>query len=365
MNKILIISNDSDYTYKFRKEIIIELLKNNYNVTVITNFSDNVENIEKLGITLIESKIDRRGFNPFRDLHLLLFYKKQIKFINPDIVLTYTIKPNIYGGLISRFYKIPYIPNITGLGTAVEEKGILQFITISLYKIALKKSKMIFFQNQENKDFMLSKNIIKKNFKLIPGSGVNINHFNYIKYPSDKDLHFLFVGRVMKSKGIDHYLEAASIIKHKYPETIFHVLGSYEEDYKKTIEKYESKGYIIYHGRVDDVRKYHKLAHAIIHPTFHEGMSNVLLEAAASGRAVLASTIPGCIETFDEGVSGLGFECRNTLDLVSKIENFIKLSHEEKKEMGIKGRRKVLREFDRTFVINAYLEEIKKIVEGK
>jgi len=200
MNKILIISNDSDYTYKFRKEIIIELLKNNYNVTIITNFSDNVENIEKLGITLIESKIDRRGFNPFRDLHLLLFYKKQIKFINPDIVLTYTIKPNIYGGLISRFYKIPYIPNITGLGTAVEKKGILQFITISLYKIALKKSKMIFFQNQENKDFMLIRGITGENQIVLPGSGVNVGYFEYLDYPEDDIINFMFIGRVMKEK---------------------------------------------------------------------------------------------------------------------------------------------------------------------
>jgi len=366
MNKtILILVNHDIVIYNFRKELVEALLEKDYKVIISCPYGISIDKLTKLGAIHIDLNIDRHGVNPIKDLKLLFHYKKIIKQHKPDVVLTYTIKPNIYGGIASRITKTPYVPNITGLGTAIEKKGILKFISTNLYKVALKKAHTIFFQNKENMNFMLKEAIKGKSQKLIPGSGVNIEEFSYINYPKDDILHFLFIGRVMKAKGIDYYLEAAKTIKEKYPNTVFHILGGYEEDYRVILDDYQSKGYIKYHGRVENVREYHKIAHAIVHPTFHEGMSNVLLEAASSGRPIIASNISGCVEIIDEGVNGLKFEVKNQLSLNDVINKFINLSYEEKKQMGIKGREKVLMEFNREIVVNVYMEMIKNIMEDR
>lgn len=359
MKNILILTNSINGLYSFRFELISELLAARYKVIVSAPNHKQKSCFKNKGIKFINADISRRGISMFKDFQLFLNYVHLIKNYKPDVILTYTIKPNIYGGFAARLTKTPYITNITGLGTAVENKGLLQFITTRLYKFALKKAYTIFFQNQENMDFMLDKNIKGKSHVLIPGSGVNVNHFNYIDYPCDKELHFLFIGRVMKAKGIDYYLEAAKVIKEKYPNTFFHILGSYEDDYKDILENYETKGYIKCHGRVDDVREFHKIAHATIHPTYYpEGMSNVLLESASSGRPIIASNRSGCKEIIEDGSNGFLVEPKNQEDLINKIDKFINLTHEEKKQMGIKGREKVVNEFDRNIVINAYLKQI-------
>ncbi len=361
MSSVLVISNDSKYTYDFRREVISEIIKNNYSVTIVTNFSSKMNELQKLGVNLIESNIDRRGKNPFKDLCLFRFYRKIIKKMRPDVVLTYTIKPNIYGGLVSRLHKVAYFPNITGLGTAVENKGILQFITIKLYKIALKNAKVIFFQNKENMNFMNKKGIKGKKHLLLPGSGVNVQYYGYLSYLNSKKLHFLFIGRVMKEKGIDYYLNAAKIIKLKYPNTVFHVLGSCEEDYIAKLNEYEKKGIIKYHGKVENVQEFQSFSHCTIHPTYYpEGMSNVLLESAASGRPIIASNRSGCREIIDNGKNGFLVETKNLEDLVNKIEKFINLPYEKKRNMGLYGRNKVIKEFNRNIVVNQYLNEIQK-----
>lgn len=365
MRKVLILTNSINGFYSFRNELLLSLLEKKYKVFLSAPYDAKSEYYIDKNVEVINTKINRRGKTIVSDKKLLFKYIRLMKKYKPDIVLTYTIKPNIYGGIAARLTKTPYISNITGLGTAVENKGLLQFITTRLYKFALKKAYTIFFQNQENMDFMLNRNIKGKSHVLIPGSGVNVDHFKYIDYPSDKEIHFLFIGRVMKAKGIDYYLEAAKVIKEKYPNTFFHILGGYEDDYKDILEDYEAKGYIKYHGRVDDVRKYHKITHAIIHPTFHEGMSNVLLEAAACGRPIIASSVPGCIETFDEGITGLGFKSKSTEELVATIERFIQLSYQNKNQMGIEGRKKIIKDFDRNIVTDAYIKEINHILEGK
>lgn len=362
---VLILVNHDIVIYNFRKELVEALLNKGYKVVLSCPYGKSLDKLVEIGVTYIDLTIDRHGMNPFNDMKLLFHYNSLIKEYQPDVVLTYTIKPNIYGGIVARFSHTPYIANITGLGTAIENKGLLQLITTKLYKFALKKARMVFFQNKDNMNYMISKGIKGESYKLIPGSGVNTEYFNYIEYPRDEILHFLFIGRVMKDKGIDYFLEAAKTIKEKYPHTVFHVIGSYEEDYKKTLEDFQLKGFVEYHGRVDDVRQYHKIAHAIIHPSFHEGMSNVLLEAASSGRPILASNVPGCKETFDDNVTGYSFEVKNQVSLNQIIKKFINLPFEEKKKMGIKAREKVYNEFNRKNVVETYLYTIDNALEEK
>lgn len=358
MGKILILANNDIGLYKFRKELIEELLKDNQVFISLPN-GEFVKELIDLGCEFIDTSISRRGTNPITDLKLMFEYKKILNRVKPDVVLSYTIKPNVYGGMMCRLTKTPYIANITGLGTAVENGGVLQSITIFLYKLALKNASCVFFQNKENAEFINSKGIIKGRQKIIPGSGVNLDHYEILDYPEDEIVNFLFISRVMKQKGIDQYLDAAKYIKEKHPNTQFHILGFCEESYEEELKDMHDKGVIRYHGMQSDVRKFHRISHCTIHPTYYpEGMSNVLLESAACGRPIITSNRSGCREIVDDGVNGYVVEQKNTQDLIEKVEIFLKLSYKQKREMGLAGRAKVEREFDRQIVVDAYKDEI-------
>jgi len=359
MKKILVLTNSINGLYSFRRELIEELLEKNFNVAISAPIDTRSNYFEKIGCTMIETSISRRSTNPIVDFKLLLGYLQIIRNVKPDVVLTYTIKPNVYGGIACRLKGVSQIANITGLGTAVENKGILQKITLWLYRVALKKSKCIFFQNQGNMDFMQSNGIGYTNGKLIPGSGVNLVHYNLLDYPESDEINFLFIARVMKQKGIDEYLDAAEYIRKKHPKTVFHVLGNCEEAYRDKLDEFHDKGIIKYHGRQDDVREFHKISHCTIHPTYYpEGMSNVLLESTACGRPIITTNRSGCKEIVDDGINGYVVEEQNSQDLIDKIEKFISLSFDERRQMGLAGRAKVEKEFDRQIVVDAYLEEI-------
>lgn len=359
--KVLVLSNFGMGLYKFRKELLQELIKQGHKVFVSLPNDEYVPLLESLGCEYIESNLDRRGTNPIADMKLLSSYIKIINKIKPDIVLTYTIKPNVYGGIACRVTKTPYLPNITGLGTAVENEGLMQKITLNLYKIALKNADCIFFQNEPNRQFFIDRGIIKSKSKVIPGSGVNLEQHRYEDYPIDKEnIRFLFIGRIMRAKGIDELLKAAKQIKENQKNVEFHLVGFCEEGYSEELRELNDSGIIHYHGQQDDVHKFIKDSHATILPSYHEGTSNVLLESASTGRPILASIVTGCKETFDDGVSGIGFEVKSVKALVSAIQQFLDLPHENKKQMGIAGRKKMEQEYDRKIVINAYLEQISK-----
>ena len=349
--------------YKFRKELFEKLISLNHDVYVSLPYDEYVPKLQELGCGCIETNFNRRSTNPINDIGLLIKYIQFIKKIKPDVVLTYTIKPNIYGGMACRLLNVPYIANISGLGTAVKNKGILQKLTLFLYKIALKKVNCAFFQNSENMQFFIDKNIaLKNNHRLIPGSGVNLNFYAFEDYPLDTDkIIFTFIGRVMKDKGIDELLKAAEKIKQLYSNTKFNVIGNFDEDYTTKIKEYTDRGIINYLGYQDNIPMHIKNSHAIVLPSYHEGTANVLLESASTGRPVLASNVAGCKETFDENVSGFGFEAKNAESLYDTIVKFIETPYEQKRSMGIAGRKKMEKEYSRDIIINAYLEEMDRI----
>ncbi|MGO4547608.1 glycosyltransferase family 4 protein [Paenibacillus sp. 2TAB23] len=360
MKRAVILTNHDAYTYNFRKEIIQGLIDKGFKVYLVLPYGEKVELLKKMGCEFIDLPLDRRGTNPITDIKLLLNYKKILKRIKPDVMLSYTIKPNIYGGMVCRFLGIPYIANITGLGTAVENAGIMQKISVMLYKVAFKNISCLFFQNNENKLFFENENIAKDKHRLIPGSGVNLEHFELLEYPPDGTIEFVFISRIMKEKGIDQYLEAAEYIKNKYPNTKFHILGFCEDAYEDKLQA--MKHIVEYHGMQKDVRVFLEKTHCTIHPTYYpEGMSNVLLESAASGRPIITTNRSGCREIVDSGINGYVVGQKNSMDLIEKIEEFIDLSYEQKIAMGLAGRAKVEKEFDRKIVVNAYLDEIEKI----
>jgi galacturonosyltransferase len=287
---------------------------------------------------------------------------KLLKKIKPDVVFTYTIKPNVYGGMACALKRIPYIANVTGLGTAVQNGGIMQKLTLTLYKLGLKKAKMVFFQNSENQKFMLKCGIVKGNNDLLPGSGVNLEQHCFEPYPeSDEKVVLLTIGRMMRDKGTNEILQAAKIIKADYSNVVFRFIGAHDGNCKENLDIAVKQGIVEYIGKQPGVHPFIKESHATLHASYHEGMSNVLLETASSGRPVIATDVPGCRETYDDGVSGIAFKPKDVDDLVRAIKEFLSLTNEQKAQMGKAGREKMENEFNRNIIISKYLNIIENL----
>ena len=358
MKKVLILCNSSGGLYDFRNELVLELLKE-YKVYVSVPDEVAVDKLKGEGCEVIHTDINRRGMNPVQDLGLFKAYWKILKEIKPDVVLTYTIKPNIYGGFCCRLLRIPYIVNITGLGTTFERGGMLKKMVVTMYRTALKKAVCVFFQNDRNKQIFEENGIYGQKAKRVNGSGVNIEKYAFEDYPGREIPKFLFVGRLMKEKGIEEYLYCAK----KYAKRAeFDIIGYCEEAYEDEVNQLQQQGMLRFHGFQSNVKSFYKEADAIVIASYHEGMSNVLLEAAATGRPVLATNIPGCKEAVEDNMTGLLFAPRSSEALESTIEFFLSLPVEQRRDMGQAARRKMEQEFDRMNVVKSYIEEINRII---
>lgn len=358
--KIMVLANHDVGLYQFRKELLEELLREN-EVYISLPYGELVEPLKEIGCQFIDTEVDRRGINPLTDIKLLLAYFKLMKKIKPELVITYTIKPNVYGGMVCRLLHIPYAINITGLGTAFERGGLLTKLVTFMYKVACKKAKVVFFENSANRDVFLEKEIItSEQVCLLNGAGVNLEKYPVTEYPQGDVTKFLFMGRVMAEKGIDELFEAMKRLVAEGVSAELHVLGGYEEDYKVVIETYEQEGWLHYHGYQKDVRPYIHETHCFVLPSWHEGMANTNLECAASGRPVITSNIPGCREAVIDGASGYLAESKNTEDLYYKMKKFVKLSYEDRKSMGIEGRTHMEVMFDKRMIIRKTIDSLRK-----
>ena len=362
MSKVLFLVNHDVVIYNFRLELVERLLAEGHQVVISSPYGERIDDLVALGCEFRPITLSRHGMNPVQEMKLLWDYLKLIKKEKPDVVFTYTIKPNIYGGIACALRKVPYVVNITGLGTAVENSGLVQKITVMLYRLALARVQRVFFQNEENRQFFVDRKLAMGKHGMLPGSGVNLQRFSPLEYPGEETTEFVFISRIMKEKGADQYLEAAEYIREKYPNTRFHICGFCEQAYEQKLKDLHDKGIIIYHGMVRDVKQVIAKAHCTIHPTYYpEGLSNVLLESAACARALITTNRSGCREVIDNGINGFVVEQKNTQDLIDKIEVFLALPWEQKKAMGIAGRAKVEREFDRQIVVEKYLQEMKNL----
>lgn len=361
MKKILFLAHGFTGLYYYRRELMQRLISEGNEVYLAISESEDNKLFEEMGCKIIPTVVDRRGMNPVKDLKLILSYIKILRKLKPDAVLTYTIKANVYGSLACGLTKNKCISNVTGLGTSIANGGLLSKLTMTLYKIGLRKNHHTFFQNQPNYDLFYNAGIINKNnSSIIPGSGVNLDYHKMEEYPEDgTPIRLVFVGRVMRDKGAFELFEAAKIIKEKYPDVIFDVIGPLEEDVDPAlIKELDKNGIIKYHGSQNDIHPYVAQGWANILPSYHEGIANVLLEGSACGRPVLATRVTGCKETYIDGVTGLGFDVRDAKDLARAVEDFINMPYENKVEMGKKGRTFVEDNYDRNIVIEAYYDKI-------
>lgn len=370
---VLFLVNHDVVIYNFRLELVERLIADGHEVHISSPYGERIDDLVKLGAIYHEIKIARHGTNPVTDGVLIWNYIKLLKQVKPNIVFSYTIKPNIYGGIACRLMNVPQVANVTGLGTAVENPGLTQKITLALYRFAFKKIQRIFFQNTENRQFFIDHNLFTDKHGLLPGSGVNPERFAPLPYPDETDgIHFVFISRIMREKGIEQYLDAAAHFKGCHPERSesgvegsklhFHICGFCEGEYQGKLDEYTKNGVVIYHGMVRDVREILAKTHCTIHPSFYpEGISNVLLESCACARPIITTDRSGCREVVEDGVNGFVVKQRDSEDLIHKVEKFLALTHEQKMQMGLAGRAKVEREYDRQVVVDAYLKEMENV----
>lgn len=362
--KIVLITNNLFMFYKFRKELVQRLCED-CEVTLMLPLEDEVlgeidfsRHFIDMGCRLINVQMHRRGMNPLNEWKLIENYWKLLKQEKPDIVVTYSIKPNIYAGFICSMRKIPYCANVTGLGTAFEKTLLAPFAAL-FYRLGFRRVKTVFFENDSNRRFFINRRMISEEKTcLLTGAGVNLDEFCYTEYPNQEMIKFTFVGRVMKEKGIEELFAAAARLQSEGAKAEIHIVGPMEDDYKEKVQELTDKKTIIYHGLQKDVRPFLKESNCLVLPSWHEGMANTILEASAMGRPVIASNIPGCKESVTDGRSGFLIAPRNAEDLYQKMKLFMELQNTEQKEMGVFAREKMEHEFGKDRVVKRTVERI-------
>lgn len=356
--KILILTNFDVGLYQFRRELVESLLKE-HQVFLSLPDGELVRPMEQMGCVFLDTPMERRGLNPVKDLGLMKRYWQILRRVRPDLVIGYTIKPNIYGGLVCRMLGIPMAANITGLGTAFQKEGLLKKLVVTLYRPALKKAKVVFFENQDNMEVLLEEKIVRREqCCLLSGAGVNLEHYACTPYPEGSEVRFLFVGRVMQEKGIEELFGAMERLRGEGYDCALDVLGDFEEHYEDAIHRHEQAGWLRYHGYVTDVRPYIEQAHCFVLPSYHEGMANTNLECAAMGRPLITSDIPGCREAVIDGKSGILCRAQNADSLYEAMKRFLRLSREERGQMGKAGRAHMEAVFDKKIVVGKTMEAL-------
>ncbi len=367
--KIIICLNTSWNIFNFRLNLARSLKKAGYDVILVAPYDKYSETL-KQEFEYHNIFMNNKGTNPKEDIKTLIEFYKLYKAIKPDIVLNYTIKPNIYGNIACSLLSIKTINNISGLGTVFIKESLITKIVKSLYKYSLGKSSKVFFQNNDDKQLFIMNKLVQQNkCDLLPGSGIDTNKFSPLEYKkSDNIFRFLLIARMLWDKGIAEYVQAAKIIKQKYPAVEFQLLGSLDAINttaisKEQIESWIENRLVTYLGVTDDVKEYIKKADCIVLPSYREGTPRTLLESASMAKPLISTDVPGCRDVVDDWINGFLCEIKNAEDLANKMEKMINLNLEERIAMGKAGREKMIKEFDESIVISKYLENIKELIK--
>lgn len=366
MKRIVIALNTSWNIYNFRLNLARALKKNGYKVILIAPY-DSYSDILREEFEYHDIYINNKGTNPKEDLKTFIGFYKLYKKIKPDVVLNYTIKPNIYGNIACKILGIQTINNISGLGTVFIQESVVTKIVKWLYKFSLSSSSKIFFQNSDDRDLFVQHSLVDcDKCGLLPGSGIDTKKFEPVKIKKEDDMFkFLLIARMLKDKGIVEYVEAAKLLKCKNVE--FQLLGSLDAVNKTAISKEQMQewidaSYVNYLGVTDDVKQFIAQANCIVLPSYREGTPRTLLESASMEKPIITTNVVGCKEVVDDRVNGYLCEVRNAQDLADKMERMLNLSEGEREKMGVAGREKMVREFSESIVIDKYLKTIKTLV---
>lgn len=369
---IALLTNNDDDVYCFRKELVEALMAEGYDMLISCPYGEKFELLQEWKYIYDNPDIDRRGTSVVKDLGLFLHYFSLFLKHKPNVVLAYTAKPNVYGSIAAHLLGIPVINNVTGFGSVLNKSGMMQKFIMALFKFAYRQSECIMFQNKTNMKLVIELGMVKGDYKLIPGSGVDTERFPLQPYPEGGNgiegptVVFNYIGRILHDKGVDDYIEAAKRIKAKYPKTEFNMIGFIEPTeihYKKLLEELETKGILQYRGSQKDVRPFIAKSHALIHPSIYgEGMSNVLLENASSGRFLITTDNPGCRETVQDGETGFIYGGGNVVNLINDINLFLLMDNKDRKLSGERGREYIKNNFSRELVIKEYKKQIRDLI---
>ena len=370
MNNLILINLNTTWNiYNFRLSLIQELQKKGFKVAALAPRDSFTSKLEDIGVECFHINLNPKGTNPISDLRLVYQYYKIFKELKPIIILSYTIKPNIYGNIAARLLKIPTINNISGLGTLFIKASLTTYMGKLLYTLSLVNSTHVFFQNKDDQRLFIENRLVKSSItSLIPGSGVDVEKFNCNRF-KNKGNKFLFVGRLLADKGVFEYLEAAVSVLLKHPEKEFLLVG--ELGYrnktalsKKQLEKYTNKySQIKYLGKTDDMVGLLNMIDVIILPSYREGLPKSLIEAEAMKLPIISTDVPGCRDVVEHEVNGFLCEAKSKHSLEKAIYSMISLTENQRLEYGLNGRNKVINEFSSKIVNKIYLDKINQIIK--
>jgi glycosyltransferase involved in cell wall biosynthesis len=370
--RIAIVINTSWNIFNFRMNLAKALMRAGHEVVAIAPPDAYSERLKEAGMQYVPVHMENKGTNPVKDLFLIRQFYQIYKAAKPDVILQYTIKPNIYGTLAAKLAGIPVINNVSGLGTVFIVKNLVSKVALGLYKFAFQFPAKVFFQNRDDQELFLEHKLVKREITdVLPGSGVDTERFLPAADPvRNPDFRFLMIARVLFEKGIVEYVEAAKELKKRYPEARFQLLGSFDEagniGIKRTdFEDWIKGGEIEYLGTSDEVASVITQSDCVVLPSYREGTPKTLLEAAAMGKPIVTTDVPGCKETVVDSENGFLCEVRSAADLAQKMEKVLKLSEAEHSDMGKASRQLALTKFDEKHVIDRYLQTINEITSLK
>ena len=363
---IVIAANSAWNIANFRRPLVEALLEAGWRVVALAPADRHVEAIQSMGAEFLSIRIDSSGTSPLRDARLFVDYVKVLRRLRPRAFLGFTVKPNVYGSLAAGFLGIRVVNNISGLGTAFLTPGPMRSLVRRLYGLALRRSARVFFQNPHDLELFVGDRLVRADqARLIPGSGVDLDHFRPAagRQRTDSPFRFLFVGRLLRDKGLVEYAEAARLLRPRWPEVEFAILGFAGSDNRSAVpmaevERWQREGLVTYLGETEDVRPFLADADCVVLPSYREGLPRSLLEAAAMAKPMIATDVPGCRDVVRSGENGLLCEPRSATSLAKVLSEMLSLDDEERRAMGARARKMVEAEFGQALVAEAYLEEL-------
>lgn len=368
---ILLTVNAAWNVVNFRKALVVSLIQAGHSVIVLAPPDDSVEEIKSLGCSFLPLKMSSKGLNPLEAAQMVQAFRAAFRRENPDIVLSYTIKNNIFGAFAARLCGIPFVPNVTGLGTAFLSGRLLEKMAGLLYRHAFAPLPAVFFQNGDDQNLFVRQGLIREKQALqLPGSGIDLQHFAAAPFPAEAEAPvFLMIARLLRDKGVMEYVEAARLLRQSHPRARFQLLGAAGAANRTAISQEMAEGWvregaIEYLDTTQDVRPFIGAAHCVVLPSYREGAPRTLIEAAAMARPLIATDVPGCRAVVEEGQTGLLCQVRSGSSLADACRRFLDMPHAEQAAMGQAGRAKMTAEYDQALVISAYREVVTNLTRS-
>ena len=368
---ILMTVNAAWNIWNFRRPLVEALQADGHRITVLAPPDDTVKDLERLGCRVRPLEMSVKGLNPLEDLKLQRRFARVFRETRPDAVLSYTIKNNVFGARAAKSVGLPFLPNVTGLGTAFLSGKLLQSVTEQLYRRSFAGLPVVFFQNEDDRDLFLERRLVAADqARLLPGSGIDLQRFAPAPMPDpDAPPVFLMIARLLRDKGVVEFVEAARQVKSRHPKARFQLLGAVGSENRSaidrsTLEAWIAEGVVDYLGTTADVRPAIAAASCVVLPSYREGAPRTLIEAAAMARPVITTDVPGCRAVVEDGVSGFLCAVRSADSLSAAMERFLALPPEALQKMGEAGRAKMAREYDQTLVVDAYRAALAQITRA-